>query len=230
MTPERLRLLYIENLKREVTYGDMIRTRAYKLARVCDRFMPRIKGLKPINVRDYPPEATWVWSDQHFFHKNIIKHCDRPFENIDQMHETMINNFNKVVGTHDLVFWVGDVCFSNTGVMNEILADLYGIHILIIGNHDVEKKNKVRNLDFQETHLLYVIDDPNTPFVLTHYSIAELPLPWINIHGHVHNSPHDKEDSLQHINVSVEALDYMPISLKSLRKIAESYLTSIDET
>lgn len=31
-------------------------------------------------------------SDLHFFHFNILKICNRPFQSLEDMHETLVNN------------------------------------------------------------------------------------------------------------------------------------------
>jgi calcineurin-like phosphoesterase family protein len=33
----------------------------------------------------------WFTSDLHFFHRNVIKHCNRPFSDIKDMHEQLID-------------------------------------------------------------------------------------------------------------------------------------------
>lgn len=47
-------------------------------------------------------------ADTHFFHKNIIRYCDRPFESITKMNNVMINNWNNTVGKNDTVYALGD--------------------------------------------------------------------------------------------------------------------------
>lgn len=37
-------------------------------------------------------------SDTHFNHANIIGFCSRPFKNVNEMNETLIANWNRVVG------------------------------------------------------------------------------------------------------------------------------------
>ncbi len=220
---EELRLLYMDDLRKEVDYYGKPRPRARKVEAVWNKIEAPTENL--INIGDY--EDVWVWGDTHFRHANIIKYCDRPFKDVDDMNQRLIANHNKLVKPNDLVIWVGDVAFANDTTANEYLAQMPGDRILIVGNHDVHKK-RIKRLDFNEIYSLYTIDDPVCPLVFTHYTMENAPLPWINVHGHVHNKSYYMEDSLQHINVGVEVLDYTPIHLNDLWRIAKTRLESIE--
>ena len=43
-------------------------------------------------------------SDTHFYHSNIIGFCKRLFKNVEDMNETLIENWNQVVSQDDIVF------------------------------------------------------------------------------------------------------------------------------
>ena len=213
------RQLYIDFLNETVTYEDRHgRGTITNKSRV--RYPKQYEQVKTtpfgesidLNTIDHEHHKVFVWSDQHFGHKNIIKYSDRPFADIDEMRETMIRNHNDVVTMEDFVIWVGDIAFLNDDKANQILHRLNGYKILIVGNHDMHKK-KLKKLHVDEVHLIYDIEVSGVTMVFTHFPITNLPKPIVNVHGHTH----DKEDqSVQHINVSVERIDYRPVPLTNI--------------
>lgn len=50
-------------------------------------------------------------ADMHFNHENIIRYCNRPFENSNEMNEYIIK-WNSVVTENDIVYHLGDVGFG----------------------------------------------------------------------------------------------------------------------
>ena len=56
---------------------------------------------------------TWVISDTHWYHENIIKLCHRPFLSAKEMNEKLIENWNSVVSRDDTVYHLGDVAFRH---------------------------------------------------------------------------------------------------------------------
>ncbi len=56
---------------------------------------------------------TWFIADSHLGHQRIIEYTNRPFQSVNEMDETIINNWNSVVSKKDNVYILGD--FSLTG-------------------------------------------------------------------------------------------------------------------
>ena len=52
---------------------------------------------------------SWFYSDPHFFHHNIIRYCERPYANVQEMNKNLIEKFNAKVGINDDVIFVGDM-------------------------------------------------------------------------------------------------------------------------
>ena len=74
----------------------------------------------------YIAEKTFFTSDTHFYHSNIIRFCNRPFANVEQMNESMIRNWNSVVGQDDEVFHLEDFCLGGSAEWAKILDRLNG--------------------------------------------------------------------------------------------------------
>jgi len=51
-------------------------------------------------------------ADEHYGHTNIIKYCKRPFNSIEEMDATLIENFNSKVTKADHTIHVGDFTFK----------------------------------------------------------------------------------------------------------------------
>ena len=84
--------------------------------------------------------------DTHFYHSNIIGFDGRPWENVEEMNQGLIDNWNKQVTGKDWVYILGDFAWSNKPEKwAEILKQLKGNKILITGNHDPSINT---NLDF----------------------------------------------------------------------------------
>lgn len=90
-------------------------------------------------------------SDNHFFHKNVIGYCKRPFLEVEEMNEKMILNWNTVVMPDDMVYHLGDFSMAARPV-ETITKRLNGIKILINGNHDFTHPfhKKSRHLENQQ--------------------------------------------------------------------------------
>ena len=78
-------------------------------------------------------ENIYFTSDNHFFHKNIISSCNRPFVDEFDMNEQMIKNWNAVVEPDNTVFCLGDFAWGGFNKWKQIREQLNGHIILIKG-------------------------------------------------------------------------------------------------
>lgn len=153
----------------------------------------------------------FVISDTHFGHANIIKYCSRPFSSVEEMNEQLVDNWNKVVKTNDIVYHLGDVYFGENG---KVLERLKGRKRLILGNHDVGKDKYLQN-NFQKIVVWRMF--PEFGLLLTHVPVHESALEikqLHNVHGHIHEKVLKDH---RYINVSVEQINYTPISVEEIR-------------
>ena len=87
---------------------------------------------------------------------------------------------------------------------------------LVVGNHDLTGAGRLRVDGFDTIGTVMVVDgDP--PLVFTHIPLTCVPVGCVNVHGHTHDAT---PGATPHINVSVEQLDYRPVALPRLRRLA----------
>lgn len=174
-------------------------------------------------------EETFVIGDTHFWHKQILKYENRPFSNVEEMNNTIINNYNKVVSKHHKVIFLGDFCLSVTCKVQSIFNRLNGYKMIILGNHDRGKSNSAwGNIGFQ-TVTRYPIICGNV--ILSHEPLI-IKSPYINIHAHTHSSKVqsiiDRYRYRRNICVSVERINYTPVQIKNILPNAKEKLCIID--
>lgn len=80
--------------------------------------------------------ATWFTADTHFGHARIIELCERPYGNVDEMNEALVNNWNALVADDDIVFILGDLALGKIDDSLVYVAALNGRKVLVPGNHD----------------------------------------------------------------------------------------------
>ena len=166
-------------------------------------------------------DQTWVWADLHLGHENVIGYANRPFVSVDEMDRALWANWQAIVGRKATLICVGDVALS-TGVCQEtwqrIRAGPGRRKILVIGNHDLTNSGRLRTLGFDEAWALLVSDE-DPPLIWTHAPLPHVPNGHVNVHGHLHN---ESLGGSKHINVSVEQIEYRPLPLKSVRRLAQA--------
>jgi calcineurin-like phosphoesterase family protein len=159
---------------------------------------------------------TWLISDTHFGHKNIVEYCKRPVNH----NELMVENWQKLVAPEDSIFHLGDV-FMGKGskeFAQSIVPELPGQKYLIPGNHDTESKEFYESLGF---HLAWQPFYFNEGLCFTHYPLCRDYAKWkTNIHGHIHNQGYapGTPPKRSYVNVSVEVTGYAPVLLEDVKK------------
>ncbi len=159
---------------------------------------------------------TWIVSDTHFRHKNIIKYCNRPLSH-DSL---MANNWHELVKEDDIVLHLGDLMVWWGGKEQseavEIANALPGKKFMLRGNHD-----KLTDEEFAAFTGFQVIPEFTQTFGAVNVRFSHYPQTYdynwhLNIHGHIHNNEDPTVSPYRHINVSVEVMDYKPVRLGAI--------------
>lgn len=165
-------------------------------------------------------QSVYITSDTHFSHPKIIPYCDRPFKDIDEMNEILINNWNSVVGPNDIVKHLGDFAMGNKDHIKYLVSKLNGKIDLIMGNHD-RKHSTQFYLDcgFNKVYDSSIV---YRDCILCHKPILfDTPPSGINIlFGHTHNSITEWPEN--YYNVCVEMNEYKPINFEKILKYFRS--------
>jgi calcineurin-like phosphoesterase family protein len=189
----------------------------------------------------------WFTSDLHFFHKNVIGFCNRPWTSVEEMNEGLIKNWNDRVRKTEQVYVLGDFLFGGSSRLREIVPRLNGQKTLVRGNHDATAR-KVIAAGFHDVVENEAIKLPNgTKVLLSHFPYYPDPAEearagkaaagiqldtrylhkrilrddydrWL-LHGHVHTQWQvlDKQ-----INVGVDVWNWRPVPHETIQAIIEA--------
>lgn len=190
----------------------------------------------------YSPDHTFFTSDTHFGHANIIRFCNRPFQNVEEMNEVLIENWNKVVSKDDTVFHLGDFAFGGSSVWNSIIPRLNGHINLIIGNHDRKNLRQGYMLYFDMVVPQLQIEIEDNSIYLNHYPFlcygGSYRGVW-QLFGHVHSGPQADGLDISRLrvllptqyDVGVDNNNFIPISYREVKEKIESQKNeSLDRT
>ena len=206
---------YIADLNERLTPVPGEKILGYRALRSMLRAVPQ----HPTGEFDEPDENVLVISDLHIGHANVIEYTHRPFRDVDAMDDTLWSNLNAALMPEKVLVVVGDVAVRdglNPVTWQQVRElDCCQRH-LVLGNHDLTGAGRLRAQGFDHVWSL-MVSGGEPPLIWTHYPLDEVPDGYINIHGHVHDDP---PRQTPHINVSVEQLDYEPVSLAALRALA----------
>lgn len=159
-------------------------------------------------------------SDTHFFHKNVIRFCNRPFLDVEEMNRGLVTNWNSVVQPKDEVYHLGDFGFCGTSAACEILGKLNGRKHFISGNHDQAIKGKALD-HFVWVKQLHDMKVCGQRITLCHYPMES----WNHschgswhLHGHTHKNLKSSAN-IRRIDVGVDSNNYFPVSFEQVKAI-----------
>ena len=151
-------------------------------------------------------------ADTHFGDSNVHTYYHRVGKDASECDRIIVDRWNSVVDINDAVFLLGDI-----GDYASVASELNGNVTLIMGNHDILSKQN--SISWFEHVSPYPIIDGF--IILSHEPLVCLPseLPYLNIHGHTHTESYGNfksegkwNNGCRHFCVSVEQIDYTPIS------------------
>lgn len=163
-------------------------------------------------------KQVWLISDTHFAHHKMYQapflredgNPMRPFMGSREADEVMVDRWNSVVKPQDKVYHLGDVAMKKEGL--SVLPRLNGDKVLVAGNHCVGLLKDLSK-HFRDIRPYWYMDK----IFLSHIPIHPGSVGRYrgNVHGHLHHREvlNDQGNiDRRYLNVSVERIDYTPIS------------------
>lgn len=152
-------------------------------------------------------------ADEHYGHDNIIKYCNRPFRNVEEMDDEIIKRFNSMFTENDIVIHAGDFTMKGKSVAENYIRRLKcpysGNHVFLRGSHDYWNK-ELPYIWEKEINGVYV--------VVCHYAMrvwARSHYGSIQLYGHSHGK---LEPLKNQWDIGVDNNNFYPVSLEDLLK------------
>jgi calcineurin-like phosphoesterase family protein/2'-5' RNA ligase len=188
--------------------------------RVKDKsFIEKLKGI-------FAKPRTFVTSDLHLDHINIIRFCKRPFLNIEDMNKTLVNNWNNTVSTKDIVYFLGDMSFGKGSRSADYWMSKLNGNIIFLRGFTIREGKRIQHDDISKTNNVFdnlEIEYKDRKFYLVH-DPAFIPQDWKGwaICGHHHNNKLEEfpftDKKNKRINISTELTKYRPVDMDEIIK------------
>ena len=161
-------------------------------------------------------------ADLHLGHENIIKYCNRPFKNSDEMDAIIIKNFVEILKGEDTLYILGDLSFDVNKASRFLAYFLKEQIHYIRGNHD-KKLTAEFMKDFCVSYSdIRDIQIEGQKITLSHYAMRTWNCSchgaW-QLYGHSHGKlkPVGKQ-----WDVGVDNNNFKPVSFTQLIKIMKT--------
>ena len=136
-------------------------------------------------------------SDEHYYHDNVLKYCNRQFNTVEEMNLYFINSFNNKVTVDDITYHLGDFTFKSKDIAINIVEQLNGSHYFIRGNHDSWLKNNIKHKKIFNVKDYEELKIAGQVIILSHYPFFT----WNKVrygswmlHGHCHSNINETND------------------------------------
>jgi len=188
--------------------------------------------IPPIEYTD--GNKIWFTSDTHFHHTNILRFCNRPFKDINEMNATIIRNWTNCISEDDYVFHLGDFAFCSNGALKALDEQLTGHIIILKGNHDEKTFKhlpKFKHIEYIAYQMLITVEGQR--IYLNHYPFlcyggVYRNNPTWQLFGHVHSNKQDNVGKdISRLNmlfpyqydVGVDNNDFTPVNFYKIKEI-----------
>ena len=170
----------------------------------------------------------FIISDLHFWHKNIIKYCNRPYpceaSSLPFMNEDILKQFDNLP-EGSVVINLGDLLVNSSKTFDDLkqLVERMKFNnkklLLVMGNHDRELSRFLRRHSFNSSYKMFLeagFDRVyDKPFYMDGIIFSHEPVflnnGMKNCHGHIHDLVLDKDyfkREIKPINSEVNPRDY----------------------
>lgn len=163
----------------------------------------------------------WFTGCTHYGHKNIIKLSNRPFSDIEQHDDILINNYNKLVSSDDTCYFLGDFAWNQSFEnYKRLFSRLNGKKFFVLGNHDnrqniIKCKKEGLLIDVFENKTIQIGNDK---IYLSHFPHREWNCFYHNsyhLYSHCHGNI---EDYKQSTDIGVDCWEYEPVEWSEVKE------------
>lgn len=167
----------------------------------------------------------YLTSDLHLNHNKEFVYVPRGFTSVEEMNNTIISNWNKVVSEKDDVYVLGDVMLGEYGPGLALVEKLNGKIHIVFGNHDTDERRKLLKKlpNVVETADAIRLRYDGLFFFMTHYPCITSSLDRdsikgsiINLYGHTHQITNFYNEIPFMYHVGVDSHKYRPVSLDKI--------------
>ena len=164
----------------------------------------------------------YLTSDLHLCHAREFVYKPRGFDDIHEMNNAIITNWNRTISMDDEVYLLGDVMLNNNEEGLRLLRSLRGTIHILIGNHDTDNRVEAYRNCWNVCEVTYatMFKYMHYNFYLSHYptftgnlqkdSLRKMTL---NLYGHTHQTTNFYNDIPFMYHVGVDSHECVPVCI-----------------